>query len=205
MTLAELPDLRHRHAHLRHGHERVAADCASRRPTCSRRAIARPALGYLATGSLFGLVMSPLVISVSQTIADRTGADPLGLGWYLLPCLILPGIVDDLLRATRSQAYRAESCISIIRASSRRRAITKKRRPFSAMSLLRRPIIRLAIVSNCSVQGNMSIVMVLNSLALKDCGTGLTAIAISSMCHSAGMFAFTIPLGKLTDRSAATR
>jgi MFS family permease len=46
----------------------------------------------------------------------------------------------------------------------------------------------------------MSIVMVLNSLALKDCGTGLTAIAISSMCHSAGMFAFTIPLGKLTDR-----
>jgi MFS family permease len=41
---------------------------------------------------------------------------------------------------------------------------------------------------------------VLNSLALKDCGTGLTAIAISSMCHSAGMFAFTIPLGKLTDR-----
>ena len=61
-------------------------------------------------------------------------------------------------------------------------------------------MIRLAIISNCSVQGNMSIVMVLNSLALKDCGTGLTAIAISSMCHSAGMFAFTIPLGKLTDR-----
>ena len=68
------------------------------------------------------------------------------------------------------------------------------------MSLLRNPAIRLAMISNCSVQGNMSIVMVLNSLVLKDCGTGLTGIAIAGMCHSMGMFAFTIPLGKLTDR-----
>ncbi|HEY3916285.1 MAG TPA: MFS transporter, partial [Stellaceae bacterium] len=54
--------------------------------------------------------------------------------------------------------------------------------------------------SNCSVQGNMSIVMVLMSLVLSECGTSLTGIAISGMFHSMGMFAFTIPLGKLTDR-----
>ncbi|HLI23230.1 MAG TPA: MFS transporter, partial [Stellaceae bacterium] len=50
------------------------------------------ALGYLATGSLFGLVISPMVISIAQTISARVGMDPLGLGWFMLPCLILPGI-----------------------------------------------------------------------------------------------------------------
>jgi MFS family permease len=74
------------------------------------------------------------------------------------------------------------------------------KRPFRASSLLRNPAIRLAVVSNCAAQGNMSIVMVLTSLVLKDCGTTLTGIAIAGACHSMGMFAFTIPLGRLTDR-----
>ena len=68
------------------------------------------------------------------------------------------------------------------------------------MSLLRHPAIRLAVVSNCAAQGNMSIVMVLTSLVLRNCGTTLTGIAIAGVCHSMGMFAFTIPLGRLTDR-----
>ena len=157
------------------------------------------ALGYLATGSLFGLVLSPLFISVSQHIAERTGADPLGLGWYLLPCLIVPGIVmiffvrPDPKHIGQNLHVYYPGHVAHTRPQS-------ENAPFNAMSLLRRPIIRLAVVANCSVQGNMSIVMVLNSLVLRECGTGLTGIAISSMCHSAGMFAFTIPLGKLTDR-----
>ena len=157
------------------------------------------ALGYLATGSLLGLVMSPLVISVSQAIADRTGADPLGLGWFLLPCLIVPGIC--LIFFVRPDPKHIGQNLHLyypgVVTHSRHR---EEAAAFSAWSLVRRPIIRLAIVSNCSVQGNMAIVMVLSSLVLKDCGTSLTGIAISSMCHSAGMFAFTIPLGKLTDR-----
>ena len=46
----------------------------------------------------------------------------------------------------------------------------------------------------------MSIVMVLTSLVLAHHGHSLTAIAFSHMFHSAGMFAFTIPLGRLADR-----
>ena len=46
----------------------------------------------------------------------------------------------------------------------------------------------------------MSIVMVLTSLVLQHHGHSLVAIAISHTFHSAGMFAFTIPLGKLADR-----
>jgi len=46
----------------------------------------------------------------------------------------------------------------------------------------------------------MSIVMVLTSLVLSHHGHSLTAIALSHMFHSVGMFAFTVPLGRLADR-----
>jgi MFS family permease len=46
----------------------------------------------------------------------------------------------------------------------------------------------------------MAIVMVLTSLVLAHHGHSLTEITISHMFHSAGMFAFTIPLGWLSDR-----
>ena len=46
----------------------------------------------------------------------------------------------------------------------------------------------------------MAIVMVLTSLVLHHHGHSLTAIAFSHMLHAAGMFAFTIPLGRLADR-----
>jgi MFS family permease len=71
---------------------------------------------------------------------------------------------------------------------------------FRPFDLLRRASPRLAIASNCAAQGNMSIVMVLTSLVLAHHGHSLTAIAFSHMFHSAGMFAFTIPLGWLADR-----
>jgi MFS family permease len=51
----------------------------------------------------------------------------------------------------------------------------------------------------------MSIVMVLTSLVLSHHGYTLSEIAFSHMFHSAGMFAFTIPLGRLADRFGRER
>ena len=51
------------------------------------------ALGYIAMGSLFGLVVSPLVVSFAETMAQRWGQDPLALPWLMLPVLIIAGIV----------------------------------------------------------------------------------------------------------------
>ena len=59
---------------------------------------------------------------------------------------------------------------------------------------------RLAIAANAAAQGNMSIVMVLTSLVLQHHGHSLTAIAWAHLFHSAGMFAFSIPIGKIADR-----
>jgi MFS family permease len=160
------------------------------------------ALGYLALGSLFGLAVSPLVISISEDVAARIGGDPLGLAWFLLPCLIVPGMIivtfvrpDPKHIGQNLHQYYPDHVSPPVQ-----RAEAAPASAFRATSLLRHRGIRLALVSNAAAQGNMSIVMVLTSLVLKDCGTTLTGIAIASACHSMGMFAFTIPLGRLTDR-----
>lgn len=158
------------------------------------------ALGYLALGSLFGLVVSPTVIHFCESISARLGQDPIGLAWYMLPGLILPGMfVITFVRPDPKEIGQ-----NLHRYYPQHVAPTREHAAgaagFSALSLLRRPALRLAVVSNCAAQGNMSIVMVLTSLVLSECGTSLTGIAIAGVCHSMGMWAFTVPLGKLTDR-----
>jgi MFS family permease len=157
------------------------------------------ALGYLAIGSLLGLVVSPAVVRFCEELGARTGHDPIGLAWYLLPALILPGM--GLIMFVRPDPKEIGQNLHDYYPGY----VTPQHHdaapaPFHAMQLLRRPVIRLAIVSNCAAQGNMSIVMVLTSLALSECGTSLAGIAVAQMFHSFGMFGFTIPLGKLTDR-----
>lgn len=158
------------------------------------------ALGYIAMGSMAGLVISPLVVFGAETIANRTGMEALSLPWLFLPMLILVGM----------------SLIAFIRPDPKEigenlhryyegyvpppRLLETNPSTFRAASLLRHRPTLLAIVANSAAQGNMSIVMVLTSLMLAHHGHGIGAIAASHMFHTAGMFAFTIPLGKLADR-----
>lgn len=159
------------------------------------------ALGYIATGSLVGLVISPLVVYAAEHLAHRVGMNPLSLPWFFLPVLILAGMAlvgfihpDPKEIGQNLQRYYPGY-------------VPPPRPPeedvstFSAATLLRRRPIRLAIIANCAAQGNMSIVMVLTSLVLAHHGHGIGAIAASHTFHTAGMFAFTIPLGKLADRA----
>jgi len=158
------------------------------------------ALGYLALGSLVGLIVSPLVIGASETIAKSVGQDPLGLPWFMLPILIVPGmIIISFVRPDPKEiGMNLEKYYPGY--APPKRANTVEGAKFQASSLWRDPQLRLAILSNCAGQGNMSIVMVLTSLVLHHHGHTLTAIALAHSFHSAGMFAFTIPLGKLCDR-----
>jgi MFS family permease len=158
------------------------------------------ALGYIAMGSLAGLVISPLVVYGSESVAGSVEMNPLSLPWFFLPLLILVGmsligfihpdpkeIGENLHRYY--DGYVPPSRPSVENASA-----------FRVTILLRHRRTWLAIVANSAAQGNMSIVMVLTSLVLAHHGHGIGAIAASHMFHTAGMFAFTIPLGKLADR-----
>lgn len=158
------------------------------------------ALGYVALGSLVGLAISPLVISGAEAIAHNIGEEPLALPWLLLPVLIVVGMFliawvrpDPKQIGMHLERYYPDYSPPPPPAPGHRVA-------FSARRLMRNAPIRLAIIANCAATGNMAIVMVLTSLVLAHHGHSLGAIAFSHMFHTAGMFAFTIPLGRLADR-----
>jgi MFS family permease len=158
------------------------------------------ALGYVAFGSVLGLIISPLVIGVGEAAAHHIGQDPLGLPWLLLPLLIIAGMV--LIGFVRPDPKQIGTSLELyypgyVPPPPRSTADSA---PFSVAGLVRYAPTRLAIVSNAAAQGNMSIVMVLTSLVLAHHGHSLMAIAFSHMFHTIGMFAFTIPLGMLADR-----
>jgi MFS family permease len=158
------------------------------------------ALGFIATGSLVGIVLSPGVMALADLIAARTGSPAIALPWLMMPVLILGGIIlvffvhpDPKEIGMNLERYYPDYVPPP-------KPATGEGSAFNSWDLWRRPVTRLAILSNCAGQGNMSIVMVLTSLVLSHHGYGLTAIAFSHSFHAAGMFAFTIPLGWASDR-----
>ena len=160
------------------------------------------ALGFVATGSMVGLAFGPVLMWLSEIIAGRTGLEAIALPWLMVPALILLGMVlvtfvrpDPKEIGMNLQHYYPD-----YKPPGRHPADVGLVAGFSALSLFRFRPTRLAIISNCAGQANMSIVMVLTSLVLAHHGYSLTAITFSHMFHSAGMFAFSIPLGRLADR-----
>jgi MFS family permease len=158
------------------------------------------ALGFIATGSLVGIMLSPLVMALADHIARRTGSPAIALPWLMLPVLILGGMIlvafvqpDPKEIGMHLERYYPDHVPPPKLAADRQAA-------FESFDLWRKPVTRLAIISNASGTGNMAIVMVLTSLVLSHHGFGLTAIAFSHSFHAAGMFAFTIPLGWASDR-----
>jgi MFS family permease len=163
------------------------------------------ALGFIATGSLLGIALSPLVMALADAIAQRTGAEAIALPWLMLPVLIFGGmILVTFVRPDPKQiGVHLERYYPDYRPPPKLAAGQDS--PFDSWQLWRSPATRLAILSNCAGQGNMAIVMVLTSLVLSHHGHSLTAIAVSHMFHAAGMFAFTIPLGWASDRYGRER
>jgi len=158
------------------------------------------ALGFVATGSLVGIALSPLVMGIAEIVSQRTGHAAIGLPWLMLPVLIAGGMLlvkfvrpDPKEIGLNLQRYYPDYVPPPKPAGG-------QGAEFSALQLLKFSPTRLAIVSNAAGQGNMAIVMVLTSLVLAHHGHSLTAIAFSHMFHAAGMSAFTIPLGWAADR-----
>jgi MFS family permease len=163
------------------------------------------ALGYIALGSLAGLVFLPPIMHFSETYAPSFGLQPLGLPWLIIPLMILPGMVliklvhpDPKEIGMNLERYYPDYVPPP-------KAVDEVPIPYSWRRAIRPLPIRLAIACNCGAQGNMAVIMVLTSLVLHQHGHSLGAIAVSHMFHSAGMFAFTIPLGWLSDRFGRTR
>jgi MFS family permease len=165
------------------------------------------ALGYVATGSIVGLVFSPVMMWLAEIVARRTGQEAIALPWLMVPTLILVGmvLVTFVRPDPKEIGMNLECYYPDYKPPGKHPSAIGMDAAFDAWALLRYRPTRLAIISNCAGQGNMSIVMVLTSLVLAHHDFSLTEIAFSHMFHGAGMFAFTIPLGWLSDRIGRER
>ena len=59
---------------------------------------------------------------------------------------------------------------------------------------------RIAYICYAAAQGAMSLMMIMTPVVLSESGHAISSISVTVSIHVLGMFAFSIPLGKLADR-----
>ncbi|MDP8922764.1 MAG: MFS transporter [Chloroflexota bacterium] len=157
-------------------------------------------LGYVLTGSLIGAVAAPVLIWASDGVADLTGQDSLATVWFLLPVIIVPSMLLVLLvrpdprTIARNLAHYYPGYVP----SSAEIAAPPKGSRLGAW--LRHFPLATAFANSFAALGVMSMMMAMTSLALDHHGYALPMISLSVSLHVVGMFGFSIPLGRLSDR-----
>jgi MFS family permease len=156
-------------------------------------------LGLVLTGSLAGALGGPALMSATQRTAVDLGLDPLGLVWFMVPIVLLPGVAlvflirpDPREIATNLRRYYPD-----LRAEETRPADAPTGVGFRAW-VGHYPLL-VAFMAGFGAQGVMMMMMVMTSLALSHHGHDLPMISLSVALHTVGMFGFSLPIGRLTD------
>lgn len=155
--------------------------------------------GYVLMGSLVGAMLAPAIVASGQQLSPVIGIDPLGLPWLFVPVIIVPAILlvssirPDPQEIARNLAKHYPGYQPAPRRASERADV----KPGKLLGYY--PTLS-AIVSSLAAQGNMAMIMFITSLALQAHGYSLAAISLSVSIHVVGMFGFTVPLGRLSDR-----
>lgn len=159
-------------------------------------------LGYVATGSVVGAVLSAAVVALADATGSALGLDALTLVWWLTPLVLLPGMLlilrvrpDPMRIAAHLDWYYPEYLPDPEPLPN-----GEPRSNGDFRTMVRHFPKLAAFVASFVAQGNMSMVMAVTAVALAHRGHGLTAIGVASAIHAVGMFAFGIPQGWLADR-----
>jgi MFS family permease len=159
-------------------------------------------LGYVLTGSVVGAFVGPVIISGGEMIAARFEADAIAVSWALVPLAIIPAIVLILLvrpdpkTIAANLAHYWPGYQPPVRAAGQ--AIAAPAGGFRAF-VRERPK-QVAYACYAAAQGTMAMMMAMTPLVLTLRGYDFTAISLAVSLHVIGMFAFSIYMGKLTDR-----
>ena len=161
----------------------------------SRRA---EGLGYVLTGSLVGAMGGPVLIAAAQAAAPVLHLDPIAVAWGLVPLLLLPTMVlVSLVRpdpreiaanlARYYPGYAPRATAAAPPADRGLRSLFADRRR------------RVAYGASATAHGTMAMMMAMTPLSLAHHGHTLSEISLSVALHVIGMFAFSLPIGRLTD------
>ncbi len=157
-------------------------------------------LGYVLTGSLVGAIAAPMLIYGSELLGQRTGTDRLSTVWFLMPLVIVPSMI--LVLFVRPDPKTIAQNLSHYYPGYVAPAITKAAAANSGgfRTWLHHFPLMTGFACSFAAQGVMTMMMAMTSLALDHHGYSLSLISMSVSLHVVGMFGFSIPLGRLSDR-----
>jgi MFS family permease len=157
-------------------------------------------LGYVLTGSIVGALVAPMIVGVAELLARLTGADAIGMSWYLLQVSLAPAMVFALLVRPDPKSI-ASNLERYWPSYQPPPAKTGEAMHVAGLStFLRHRPKQVAYACYATAQGTMSLMMVMTPLVMSESGHSVPSISLTVAFHVLGMFGFSIPLGRLADR-----
>ncbi len=157
-------------------------------------------LGYVLTGSLIGAVAAPVLIWGGEVLASATNQDRLSMVWFLLPVIIVPSMLLVLLVRPDPKTIAQDLERYYPGYVTPEPTGTQVAEGGGLGVWLRHFPLATAFANSFAALGTMSMMMAMTSLALDHHGYGLPLISVSVSLHVVGMFGFSIPFGRLSDR-----
>jgi MFS family permease len=157
-------------------------------------------LGFVLTGSLIGALGGPILISAAGWLAGAHGLDQVSMSWFLVPFVLVPSLVLILLIRPdpREIALRLERFYPGYRYTSTGKA-TEPAAGVSLWAFLRYYPHLVAFVCMFVLYANMSMMMALAPMTMSADGMTLSAISLTVAIHVMGMYAFSLPMGRMAD------
>lgn len=163
--------------------------------------IARKAEGvsYVMTGSMVGALGGPALIAYASSYAQTSGLDPYATPWLFTPAmatvsalLVLMARPDPRSIAQHLEKYYPDDPWNNLGAP--------QENEYRILGFFRYYPIIVALLVTALTWGNMSMMMSMVSIVLQHHGFDLAPISVSVMIHVLGMYAFSIPFGRMADR-----
>ena len=155
-------------------------------------------LGYVLTANIIGAVVAPTIVWGADLLEDLTGADSIGMSWYLMQVVLAPALVFALL--VRPDPKSIASNLAHYWPSYQAAPTIGHSTSATLSTFLRHRPNQAAYACYAAAQGTMSLMMVMTPLVMSESGHSVPSISLTVAIHALGMFAFSLPLGRLVDR-----
>ncbi len=164
------------------------------------------AVGLVVTGGLIGGVTGPALVAAGGRVAHHLGANPLAVPWiFVLGAFGIAAVLLSSLRPDpREIAQRLSEYFSETGPPGEAAVLHPwGGRPVDSMSvsaiISTRPA-QAAMIAMACAQATMNMMMATSSLMMSLHGHSMATISLALMAHILGMFALSVPVGRLADR-----
>jgi MFS family permease len=161
------------------------------------------ALGLVVAGGLIGGIIGPGLVALGDRVAPAVGGDPLAIPYLVLVgALALAAATASRLRpdpreiSRRLAEYFPDSAPGDLSPAAAENATVSQ--------IVGSPPAQAAMVALACAQAAMAMLMATSSLMMHLHGHSISAISLALMAHVLGMFALSVPIGRLADRVGRT-